>query len=136
MKINRWIKLIEGLGGIVLAAAATAVVATQELLPWNPITQPWLIAGGIFGLLVGVIMGLAMPLKTRWAIAAGLVGAGALYGLNRVIYQAGDFAFKEGVIVALAFAMFWALFYLSVSLVTLLEMTPWLENERSPTVSR
>jgi hypothetical protein len=57
-------KLVEALAGLVLTVVETAFLATYNLLPWNPGTRPWLVAGGVFGLLVGVTIGLQIPLTT------------------------------------------------------------------------
>jgi hypothetical protein len=96
-------KLVEALAGLVLTVVETAFLATYNLLPWNPGTRPWLVAGGVFGLLVGVTIGLQIPLTTgtwRFMITRiatpGLVGAAALFGLNTVVYRLGSLRSRVG----------------------------------------
>jgi hypothetical protein len=83
---------IDGLVGVILALATNALLLWQKLLIYSEGVKRPLVAGGIFGLMVGMILGSILAVSVPLVIIAGISGALAIAGFNQIVQGELDFS--------------------------------------------
>lgn len=135
MQFDRWKRVVEGIGGVVLGAIGTVVLISARLLIVSDFTQNAIIGGGLFGVFVGVSAALLAPVGTlsrqswRWTagcvvlvIAVGLVGTWCTQTFNDIVSADSIYAGIQLHLALLAFGTFGTLFFVTTSMMTLLEI--------------
>lgn len=135
MQFDRWKRVVEGIGGVALGAIGTVVLISAQLLIVSNFTQNAIIGGGLFGILVGVSAALLAPVGSLarrsplWRaggivliVAVGLAGTWCTQTFNGIVSADSIYTGMQLHLSLLAFGTFVTLFFVTTSMMTLLEL--------------
>ena len=83
---------INGLVGVILALATSAFLIWQKLLIYSEGIKRPLAGGGIFGLMIGMILGSILAVSIPLVAVAGISGVLAIAGFNQIVQGEEDFS--------------------------------------------